>query len=154
MVRLGPKLNILFLLSMLCAFSAEAQSNQVIDAVLGQPQAKTAELAYLALVGGGWIDESASPNEALAIAQAKGWIPKKTTADAPMDLATFSALAMRGLRYDGGLGWILFHAKRYAARELIARGIANASGGLDRILSGEEALRMLGKMTSAGEADQ
>jgi hypothetical protein len=147
-----PRPAAILLIASLGALSLQAQSNQVIDELLAQPQAAYAQTAYMALVGGGWIDETATPDEAFAAAQEKGWIPGNAVPEAPIDLGRFSVLAMWGLRMQGGIGWTLFHSKRYAIRELVARGIANTSGGQDRILTGEEAMRMIGKMSSLMEA--
>ncbi|MFH2112984.1 MAG: hypothetical protein ABIJ86_00590 [Spirochaetota bacterium] len=125
---------------------AFAQSNQVIDALLAQKTAASAETAYLLLVGGDWVDEDVTTSEAFELTLRKGWLPKKTTPESTLDLATFSLLAMRSLEVRGGVGWTLFHSKRYAYRELVALGIANASGGPSRIISGEEAVRMAGML--------
>ncbi|MDP3178951.1 MAG: hypothetical protein Q8M76_13675 [Spirochaetaceae bacterium] len=143
-----PRPAAILLIASLGALSLQAQSNKVIDEMLAQPQATYAHSAYMALVGGSWIDESATPDEAFALAQQKNWIPGNAVPTDPIELGRFSVLAMRGLRIKGGVGWTLFHSKRYAVRELIARGVANASGGQNRIPSGEEAIRMIGKMSS------
>jgi len=143
-----PRPAAILLIASLGALSLQAQSNKVIDEMLSQPQASYAHTAYMALVGGGWIEESATPDDAFALAQQKKWIPGNAATVDPIDLGAFSVLAMQGLRMKGGVGWTLFHSKRYAVRELIARGVANASGGQNRIPSGEEAIRMLGKMSS------
>ncbi|MDA8411650.1 MAG: hypothetical protein M0001_14855 [Treponema sp.] len=127
------------------------QSNQVMDSLLAQPKADFADSAYLAMVGGGWIDESAEPGAAFDMAQSKGWIGKSVAAGDPVDLESFCFLSMKALKVKGGLGWSLFATRRYAYRELIAQGIANASGGPKRILSGDEVVRMLGKVSALSE---
>jgi hypothetical protein len=128
---------------------AFAQSNRLIDVLLSQKQAANAETAYLLLVGGSWIDEGATTSEAFDLARKKGWLPKSATPDSTLDLASFSLLAMRSLKVRGGVGWTIFHNKRYAYRELVALGIANASGGPSRIISGEEAVRMTGMLAGS-----
>jgi hypothetical protein len=128
---------------------AFAQSNRLIDVLLSQKQAATAETAYLLLVGGAWINEDATTSEAFDLARRKGWLPKSATPDSTLDLASFSLLAMRSLKVRGGVGWTLFQSKRYAYRELVALGIANASGGPSRIISGEEVIRMTGMLAGS-----
>lgn len=147
-----PRPAAILLVATLGALSLQAQSNKIIDTILAQPKAAYAETAYMALVGGGWLAESASPAEALALAQSKGWVAKNKGPEAPIDLGTFSALAMRGLRLRGGIAWAIFHSKRYAYRELVALGVVNASGGEKRVPSGEEVIRMIGKLSTSGGA--
>jgi hypothetical protein len=139
----------LFALILMLGSLAFAQSNRVIDAMLSQKQAASAETAYLLLVGGSWVDENASTSEAFELARKKGWLPKSATPESTLDLASFSFLAMRSLKVRGGVGWSLFHTKRYAYRELIALGVANSSGGPSRVISGEEAVRMTGMLAGS-----
>ncbi len=123
-----------------------AQSNSLIDILMAQPNALYGETAYLTLMGGGWIGENATPEDAFAMAQEKGWIASdKTAADSP-SLADLAFLAMQGLRANGGIGWMLFPSRRYAYKELVSHGIINTSGGESRIPSGEEVVRVIGRV--------
>ena len=149
MKRRPAAMIVIALLGAVCLY---AQSNTVIDSMLAQPKAAYAETAYMLLVGGGWIPESATASEALQLAKSKGWIAKRTAPEAAIDLKTFSVLAMRALKIPGGVGWTLFHSKLYAYRELVALGVVNPSGGDSRFPSGEEVLRMLGTISSLKEA--
>jgi hypothetical protein len=149
-----PRPAAILLIATLGALSLQAQSNTVIDAILAQKQATYEATAYMALVGGGWIDETASPAEAFALAVSKLWISAKAAPDAPADLATVSVLAMRGFRVKGGLGWSLFKNRRYAYRELVALGIANATGGPNRIPAGDEMIGMMSKLTRLEGAEK
>jgi len=135
------------LLIALAASAAFAQSNQVIDSLLGQPTAACAETAYMAMVGGAWLDESATPQEAFDAALSKGWLPKKAAPEQGLELDAFALLAMRAFRVKGGIGWTIFGGKRYAFRELAALGILNESGGKARIPSGEEVIRMVSQIS-------
>lgn len=141
---------LLTLLVVMGASSSFAQSNRVLDLLLAQKEAACAESAYLALVGGGWLPEDTTPTEAYALAMGKKWLPKGSSAETPIKLQDFSLLAMRGMKTRGGVGWTLFRSKRYAYRELIARGVANGSGGPGRIPSGEEVIRMIGQLAEDG----
>jgi len=133
---------------------AFSQSNQVIDSLLAQKEAAGAESAYLLLVGGTWVAEGATTSEAFELARQKGWLPKSVSPESKLSLASFSLLAMRSLKMRGGVGWTLFHSKRYAYRELVALGIANASGGPSRIISGEEVVRMAGLLAGSDRRQQ
>ena len=148
------RLAAILLVATLASLSIAAQSNQVMDSLLAQPQAKCAETAYMVLICGEWISESETPAEALKVAQDKGWISRSAKDDSPVTLGAFSLLAMKGMRMGGGVGWTLLPFPYYALRELSAFGIANASGGDRRILSGEEVIRMLGKIIASGGGRQ
>ncbi len=140
---------LLAVLTVLGATIVHSQSNQVVDVLLAQKEATGAEVAYMALVGGGLLAETATPQEALDQAAQKGWLPKGLAPEAALSLEDFSVLAMRSFNLKGGIGWMVFGSKRYAYRELVALGIANGSGGPKRIPSGEEALRMIGMAASS-----
>jgi hypothetical protein len=133
------------LIVLLSAGQLFAQSNRAIDTLLSQEKAVYAETAYLALLGGGWIGDNDTPAAAFTVAMDKGWIPRTADLDTPIDLRSFAKLTMKGLRIKGGFAWTLLQNKRYAYRELLARGIINATGGANRIPSGEEVVRMIGK---------
>lgn len=128
--------------------AVSAQSNEILDGILAQQQATFADTAYLVMVGGGLVQDSASPADAFALARSTGWVPKTATADSPVGLESFCYLAMKALKINGGIGWIIFGSSRYAYRELVARGIANSSGGPLRIVSGDEVVRMLGELSA------
>lgn len=140
---------ILFALLIAAVSHGYAQSNDVVDTLLAQKEAVMAQTAYLALVGGGWLAENASPKEAFDLAVSKRWLPRKASPDSTLTLNDFSLLAMHGLKMKGGIGWSLFRTRRYAFRELVALGILNASGGAERIPSGEEVIRMIGNLAGS-----
>ena len=55
-----------------------AQSNDVVDTLLGQKQAAMALTVYMAAVGGNWIPETSSPADALTWAIGQGWLAAGT----------------------------------------------------------------------------
>lgn len=124
-------------------FPALAQSNAAVDDLLGQEKAQVGSAAYMVLNAGGLIGEDATPVDALEALKAKGWIAASRVGDAPVRLDEYCALVMRGLGLKGGVMYRLFPGPRYGYKELVARGIVNASGGPRRTLAGDEALRIL-----------
>ncbi len=133
-------------LVLLSSLQLYAQSNTAIDTLLGQEKAAYAETAYLALIGGGWIPEDASISDAFRFAVGKKWIPETADPGTTVDMRTFSLLAMKGMRVKGGVLWTLLPTKRYAYKELLAQGVINPSGGDKRVPSGEEVVRMIGRI--------
>jgi len=146
-----------FLFFMLVAFLpaafVHAQSNAVIDTLLSQKQALAAETCYLAMVGGGHIDESASAAEAFDLAREKGWIRPDVVANTPMNAEDVAFLVMRAFGLRGGFMYMILPIRRYAYRELVGRGILNGSGGTKRILAGDEAAALIGKASSLKGGD-
>jgi hypothetical protein len=144
------RLAAILLVAALCSTALSAQSNQVMDELLNQEQARWAQTAYMLLVCGKWIAESETPEEALKVSQDRGWVSRSAMADDSVTLGAFSLLAMKALRMGGGLGWSLLPIPYYSLRELAALGIANVSGGEARVLAGEEVIRMIGKIVAVG----
>ena len=125
---------------------AVAQSNTLIDKLLGQKEATLDLTAYMVVVGGGWVKEDSPPNQALAFAMKQGWVTAGRSAEAAVSAEDFALLAMHGLRMEGGIGWSLFRTGRYAYRELVALGVYGATWPPGRILSGEDVIRLLGSL--------
>ncbi|HET7839312.1 MAG TPA: hypothetical protein VFL04_06100 [Rectinemataceae bacterium] len=125
------------------AFPLQAQSNTAVDELLGQEKAQVGSAAYMTLNAGGLIGEDATPGDALAALVSKGWIAAERPVDSPILLDEYCVLVMRSLGLKGGLMYTLFPGRRYGYRELVARGIVNASGGPRRTLAGDEAIRIL-----------
>ncbi len=140
----------LLLISVLLAMTGVvvAQSNSMIDSYLLQDKALAADTSYMVLVGATLIDESASLAEAFEKVNANSWIKPGTGADSPVTVEDLSYLLMRAFKIKGGLMYTLFPSRRYALRELIARGIVNGSGGKNRIVSGEEAMGIIAKASA------
>ncbi len=142
--------SLLLLLLPLVAVVASAQSNAILDSFLQQKQALAAETSYMVAVGGAYLTDTATPEEALAMALANGWIAQGTAADSPMTVDAISFLVMRAFKIKGGLMYTIFKNHRYALRELMARNVVNGSGGKKRIVSGEEAVGIIGKTAALG----
>ncbi len=124
-------------------FPAFAQSNAAVDELLAQEKAQIGSSAYMVLNAGGLIGEDATLDDAFATLKAKGWLADARSAEAPILLDEYCLLVMRGLGLKGGVMYSLFPGLRYGYRELVARGIVNASGGPKRAIAGDEALRIL-----------
>ena len=103
----------------------------------------TDSVAYMILVASAQIGEDASTADAYAMLLEKKWLSAAHAASAPIRLDVYCALLMRSLDLKGGLMYRIFPGPRYAYRELVAKGIVNASGGPKRFLSGDEVMRIL-----------
>jgi hypothetical protein len=125
-----------------CA-SVYAQSNEQVDALLAQPAASVDQAAYLALVAGGRVDETATPAYAYDFAINQGWIAKGRGADAAIRLDELCFMVMKSLDLHGGVMYSLFPGTRYAYREMAYFQVVNSSGSPYRVVPGLEVVEIV-----------
>ncbi|MGO8692040.1 MAG: hypothetical protein ACLQMF_00065 [Rectinemataceae bacterium] len=135
---------LIFVVFILAAVAAWGQSASFIDQVLSQDRARYGDSAYLVLAAAGLIPDTATPEEAVAYVAKAGWAKSPTVAG-PTSLGQFSYLVMRAFGMKGGVMYLVFPGERYATRELVFRKIVTDMTEPDRVLSGEEVLRFLGR---------
>jgi hypothetical protein len=133
----------LFLLAILPLFS---QSNQLLDQLLDQPQAHFGDVVYMTMVAAKLLPETATTQDALDVLQRQNWKIAALPLDAPVPLGTYSYLLMKAFKLRGGILYSLFPGPRYACRALGYLKIVATDVITSRSLSGEEAVRMLGKV--------
>jgi hypothetical protein len=128
-----------------------AQSNELLDQILDQPELSFGQAAYLVLTATQKLPEESSPEQAAEALAASGWKVKVKTAGQSITLGEYSYLLMQAFALKGGLFYRLFPGPRYASRELVYRAWITGKVYPGRKLSGEEAVRMLGKVMEARE---
>ena len=133
---------------------AFGQSNEIIDSVLEEEQLTYGHAAYLVLVAAERLSETASPQEALSELESLGWPLDSRSAGDVVSFGEYSYLMMEALEFSGGLMFRLFPGPRYAARDVSAMRIADgyAFSGMD--ISGDRALRMLGRALAYREGER
>lgn len=141
---------VLFLFATLPLF---AQSNQLVDRMLGDENADLADSAYMVLVSAGMIDETAPPAEALSRARAEGWLPQGSDGGDPITFGRLAYMIMEAHGEAGGVMYRVFPGPRYAAREAAFQGWSVDRFGADEEISGEAALRLLGNYLAAEEEE-
>lgn len=128
-----------------------AQSNQLLDQLLDQPDAHFADVAYMTMAAAKLVPETATREEALQSLQQQGWNIRMLAPEDPIALGDYSFLLMKAFKIRGGLFYSLFPSPRYACRELGYLKIIAADARPGRTLSGEEAVRILGKVMARQE---
>ena len=126
-------------------WAAGAQSNEFIDGLLAQEQASYGDAALLVLASAGLVGEGAGAEEALAVLKERGWAAARE-AQQPVRLGEYSYLLMRVHGIRGGLLYTLFPGPRYATRELAWRQMVQGKARPGMSLSGERAMRILGRV--------
>jgi hypothetical protein len=128
-----------------------AQSNQLLDQLLDQPEAHFADVVYMTMAAARLVPETATREESLQSLQQQNWNVTMLPPDAPVPLGEYSFLLMKAFNLKGGLFYSLFPGPRYACRELGYLKIIAADARPGRSLSGEEAVRILGKVMARQE---
>ncbi len=136
---------VLLIVFLVVAGFAFGQSNEVIDRVLEEEQLTYGHAAYLVLVATDRLPDTASPQDAVSELETLGLAFESRSAGQAVSFGEYSYLMMEALEFPGGLMYRLFPGPRYAARDVSAMGIAEGYAMANMDVSGERALRMLGR---------
>jgi hypothetical protein len=145
------KPGVFFVLFLSVLLPLSAQSNQLLDQLLDQTEAHFGDVVYMTLVAAKLLPETATQEEALQSLQQQNWNIRVLPPEAPVPLGEYSYMLMRAFRLRGGILYSLFPGPRYACRELGYLKIVASDARTWRTLSGEEAVRMLGKVMASQE---
>lgn len=123
------------------AMSLAAQSNDRLDELLSQAQARLDSTSYLLLASAGLVAEDATPDAAFATAVGTGLINKDRHPEDGVTVEDLSYLIMKTQKLAGGLEWTFLPTPRAAYREMNALGLINSSAGPRRLVAGDEVIR-------------
>lgn len=147
----------LFLVITMAAVSVpmlQAQSNEVLDAVLGEAALSYGSAAYLVGTASGHVAESATPAEAVTqLEQGALGLRGRAAAD-PITLGEYSYMLTRAFRIPGGIMYRILPGPRYAVRELAYLGVISGPAKAGMAVSGEQALHILERVLHGREAAQ
>jgi hypothetical protein len=129
-----------------------AQSNEVLDFVLGEAKISYGNAAYLVGTASGHFPETTAPADAGSLLEQAGLGTPGLTATDPVTLGDFSYMLTRAFEVHGGVMYWILPGPRYATRELAYLGIISGPAKPGMSLSGERALRILEKMLNSKEA--
>lgn len=138
---------------LLAATGLPAQSNQVIDEILEEEQISYGNAAYLLLLAGGALSEGAQVADAHRAAEQESFATGQGP-DEGLTLGEFAYIAMESFGVPGGLMYSIAPSPRYAARELEFRGIIQGDAYPNAPLSGERAMRILGRLLTLQEQER
>ena len=142
----------LVLFALVVCVPASSQSNRLVDAFLAEERASFGLSAYFVLAAANLLAEQATAAQAADALNRQGWRMQERPPDARIRLGEYCLLLMQALDVPGGILYRIFPVPRYAAREMDYRGFITGRSHPGRTLSGEEALRMLGRVLEWKEA--
>ncbi len=145
------KSSIFFILLLLTVRPLFAQSNELLDRLLEQSEAKYGDVVCMALSAAQLLPEDATPEQALEVLRQKGWKVRILAADASTPLGDYAFLLMKAFNLTGGVFYRMYPGPRYACRELGFRKIIHSDARPNRIVSGEEAVAILGNVMAGTE---
>jgi hypothetical protein len=129
-----------------------AQSNTVIDELLNEDKADWGRTSYMVLSAAEIISENEAIPEVLTKLAEQQWnLPSKLSED-PITLGEYSYMLMKAFDIPGGIMYKIVPGPRYAARELSYLKFIDKDKSPYRTLSGEEVLRIMGRVMEWKEA--
>lgn len=146
-IRMKIKRLFLLIIVFICLpLFLHSQSNTVIDELLDKEKADWGQTTYLVLTAAELLDENADMTEVMATLEVQQWRIDTKDPDEFISLGEYSYLLMKAFDLTGGLMYKLLPGPRYAARELDYLDFIYDNKSPYRTLSGEEVLRILGKL--------
>ena len=123
-----------------------AQSDLVIDHLLEEENAGFGNTVYLVFTAAEEISADASLQEAVKHLADKHWKMQLRDTDDPIRVGEFSLIVLKAFSLKGGLFFRIFPRPRYAAREFAYLELIPYDRNPYGYISGEEVLRIIGKV--------
>lgn len=141
----GRALLLILVVSLVPVMNAHAGFNETLDTILAEPELTYGSAAWLVLTGSGQLSPDAGIDQAAAV------MGNRNETGRVISLGEFAVLVITGWKLSGGVGWSLFKHPRYALRELRYRKFVIGRAYPNQKLSGERAVRIIGRVVdSAG----
>ncbi|MFP4114440.1 MAG: hypothetical protein ACOC2Y_07135 [Spirochaetota bacterium] len=128
-----------------------AQSNDMIDSILGEETATVGSAAYVALTAAGLTGDETGRDAAVEIARERGWLTEEADAGSPVTFGEFAFMLMEATEVGGGLMYIISPGPRYAAREFVYRGWSPERTAPGATISGQFLIRATGNFLDRTE---
>ena len=117
-----------------------------IDAVLKDPAISCAQAAAFILAAANIVYPE---NTAFEHALVRGWFPKNTIPNDPVQLGRMSFLIIEAFNIKGGFMYAIFPGPRYAFRTMVSRSYIRGAADPAMSVSGERFLLILGNVLNA-----
>ena len=141
-------------MSVFVSLTTYAQSSEQLSEILKSPSVTAAQASYLAAVYANAIGDEDDASQAFEAMQKEGLFSDEVTADSEVNLAQVSYVYMQALGLKGGLFYTLFPSKRYAFKELKAKGILPKEADPSMKISGRDSIDIFNTCLGLTEGDK
>ena len=132
-------------------FTASADFDTTMDSILSEEMLSYGSASYVLLTGTGVLGDDATIQEA-AGKMAQQFPDSALEWNEPVNLGHFSYMIMNAYGIGGGIMYRIFPGPRYALRELRFKKIIQERAYSTMDISGERALRIVGRVLDREEA--
>ena len=140
------KLILLGFLVLLLPVFLFSQSNTVIDEMLSKEKAGFGRTSYMVFTAAGLMRDNVTLEESLQYLDKLKWNMKDKESEEYITLGEYSFMLMKSFNLNGGIMYQVFPGPRYASRELFYLDLINENRDPNRYISGEEVIRILGRL--------
>lgn len=123
-----------------------SQSNTVIDEMLDKEKAGFGRTSYMVFTAAGLLGDNATLEESLKYLDKLKWNMKNKESGEYITLGEYSYMLMKSFNLSGGIMYQIFPGPRYASRELFYLKFIDENRDPNRYVSGEEVIRILGRL--------
>lgn len=148
------KIIVTLLLFFCSTFFSAAQSSERLSDLMETDKISKGQAAYLTATLMNLVEESAGNQDAFAVLQEHKLFSAKDNPDDAITIGHISLLYMKACGIKGGILYTITKNRRYAFRELKARGILPNQVTSTMLLSGLDALNLLNDCISKSEGAQ
>ncbi len=145
---------LVYLLLSAMTVGVSAQSNLIVDQIIAAPTLSFGQAAFLAISAVEDVNNSFDIAGASKAVAEKSWGFKEVNADQKINLGEYCYLLMQAFKLPAGMWYSLFPGSRYGLREFQYLGFVGQNSWPDEELSGELALRIIGKILTYNEAKE
>lgn len=123
-----------------------SQSNTIIDEMLDKEKAGFGRTSYMVFTAAGLMRDNVTLEESLKYLDKLKWNMKNKESGEYITLGEYSYMLMKSFNLDGGIMYQIFPGPRYASRELFYMELIDENRDPNRYISGEEVIRILGRL--------
>lgn len=142
------KLILIATIAVAAAFTANAQSFEKISEILDSEEVNLAQISYMAGTCGFNLPENSNYTTAFEEMKRRRFFKQDAKESDKATLAQASYVFMKAAKMDGGLMYKITDSKRYAFKELKARGVIPQTAEASLPLSGHDAINLLNSCIS------
>jgi len=123
-----------------------SQSNIVIDEMLNKEKAGFGRTSYMVFTAAGLLGDDKTLEESLKYLGKLQWNMENKESGEYITLGEYSYMLMKSFNLNGGIMYQLFPGPRYPSRELYYLKLIDENMDSNRYISGEEVIRILGRL--------